>query len=104
LVDNAIKYSPRESEIRIELHRFSDDTAEIAIIDQGPGIVAAEQALVFDRFYRTDEGRSRESGGAGLGLSIAKWAVEVHAGSIGVLSGSAGGSCFYVRVPLEHST
>ena len=102
LVDNAIKYSPRESEIRIELRRLSDDMAEIAIIDQGPGIAAAEQALVFDRFYRTDEGRSRESGGAGLGLSIAKWAVEVHAGSIGVLPGSAGGSCFYVRLPLEH--
>jgi heavy metal sensor kinase len=104
LVDNAIKYSPRESEIFIELRRLSIDMGEIIIIDRGPGITAAEQALVFDRFYRTDEGRSRESGGTGLGLSIAKWAVEVHAGSIGVLPGSAGGSCFYVRLPLEHST
>jgi heavy metal sensor kinase len=104
LVDNAIKYSPRESEILIEARRFSHDLAEIAITDQGPGIPPAEQALVFDRFYRTDEGRSRESGGAGLGLSIAKWAVEVHAGSIGVLPVSAGGSCFYVRLPIEHGT
>jgi signal transduction histidine kinase len=104
LVDNAIKYSPRESEIFIELRRLSIDMGEIVIIDRGPGITAAEQALVFDRFYRTDEGRSRESGGTGLGLSIAKWAVEVHAGSIGVLPGSVGGSCFYVRLPLEHST
>jgi heavy metal sensor kinase len=101
LVDNAIKYSPRESEILIEVRRLPEGMADIAIIDQGPGIAAAEQALVFDRFYRTDEGRSRESGGAGLGLSIAKWAVEVHAGSIGVLPGSAGGSHFYVRLPLE---
>jgi heavy metal sensor kinase len=101
LVDNAIKYSPRESEILVEARRLSEGMAEIAISDRGPGIPIAERALVFDRFYRTDEGRSRASGGAGLGLSIAKWAIEVHAGSIGVLPGSAGGSCFYVRIPLE---
>jgi heavy metal sensor kinase len=101
LVDNAIKYSPRESEILVELRRLSEDMAEIAIIDHGPGIAGADKALVFDRFYRTDEGRSRDRGGAGLGLSIAKWAVEVHAGSIGVLPGGAGGSCFYVRLPLK---
>jgi two-component system sensor histidine kinase SenX3 len=104
LVDNAIKYSPRESEILVEARRLSEGMAEIAISDRGPGIPIAERALVFDRFYRTDEGRSREGGGAGLGLSIAKWAVEVHGGSIGVLPGSAGGSCFYMRLPLEHGT
>jgi heavy metal sensor kinase len=102
LVDNAIKYSPRESDILVELRQLSAATVEISISDQGPGIPPAEQALVFDRFYRTDEGRSRERGGAGLGLSIAKWAVEVHAGSIGVLPGNSVGSCFYVRLPLEH--
>ena len=54
-----------------------------------------------DRFYRTDQGRSRENGGTGLGLSIVKWAVEVHSGSIGVGAGSKGGSCFYMRLPLS---
>jgi len=101
LVDNAIKYSPSGSEIVIEVQQLSERVTEIAISDRGPGIPAAEQTLVFDRFYRTDEGRSRESGGAGLGLSIAKWAVEIHGGSIGVVPGSAGGSCFYVRLPVE---
>jgi signal transduction histidine kinase len=75
--------------------------AGIAVTDQGPGIPTEEQMRVFDRFYRTDQGRSRENGGTGLGLSIVKWAVEVHSGSIGVGAGSKGGSCFYMRLPLS---
>lgn len=104
LVDNAIKYSPRESEVLIEVKQLADGSAEIAVSDQGPGIPRAEWELVFDRFYRTDDGRTREKGGAGLGLSIAKWAVEVHAGSIGVLTAKNGGSCFYLRLPLNERT
>jgi heavy metal sensor kinase len=103
LVDNAIKYSPVESDIVIAVQRISEDMAEISISDQGPGIPADEQTRIFDRFYRTDDGRSRERGGTGLGLSIAKWAVEVHSGSIGVRQAEAGGSCFYVRLPLDPS-
>jgi signal transduction histidine kinase len=101
LVDNAIKYSAAGSEILIEVRRYSKGIAEIAISDRGPGIPPAERILVFERFYRVDHGRSRENGGAGLGLSIAKWATEVHAGSIGVLPRDSGGSCFYLRLPLE---
>jgi len=101
LVDNAIKYSPVESEIRMEVRKTSDSTAEISITDEGHGIPESEQARIFDRFYRTDEGRSRERGGAGLGLSIAKWAVEAHSGTIGVRRGTTGGSCFYVHLPLH---
>jgi len=100
LVDNAIKYSPTDSTVLIEVQRKSALTAEISITDQGPGIPMQEQTLIFDRFYRIDDGRSRERGGTGLGLSIAKWAVEVHLGSIGVRQSDAGGSCFYVRLPL----
>jgi heavy metal sensor kinase len=99
LVDNAIKYSPQESSIHIEIQREQDKTAVISITDQGPGIREEEQTLIFDRFYRTDDGRSRERGGTGLGLSIAKWAVEAHAGSIAVRPGEAGGSCFFIRLP-----
>ena len=100
LVDNAIKYSPEDSDIFIAVQRILED-AEISITDQGRGIPVDEQTRIFDRFYRTDDGRSRGRGGTGLGLSIAKWAVEVHSGSIGVRQGAVGGSCFYVRLPLN---
>jgi heavy metal sensor kinase len=99
LVDNAIKYSPNDSAIQIEVTGLEDGTAEIAISDQGPGIPAEAHARIFDRFYRIDEGRSRQSGGTGLGLSIAKWAVEVHSGAIRVRNLEGGGSCFLVRLP-----
>jgi len=101
LVDNAIKYSPMDSEILIDVQQISEQTAEISIADQGQGIPEDEQARIFDRFYRIDQGRSRERGGTGLGLSIAKWAVEAHSGTIGVRQGQACGSCFYVRLPLN---
>jgi len=101
LVDNAIKYSPPESEILIEVKKESEEIAEVSITDQGPGIPEDEQTRIFDRFYRIDQGRSRERGGTGLGLSIAKWAVEVHSGTIGVRQAAQGGSCFYVRLPLN---
>ena len=101
LVDNAIKYSPPESEILIEVKSEPEEIAEVSITDQGPGIPEDEQARIFDRFYRIDQGRSRERGGTGLGLSIAKWAVEVHSGTIGVRQAERGGSCFYVRLPLN---
>jgi len=99
IVDNAIKYSPNDTEIHIQVASLEDGTAEILILDQGPGIPVEEQSRIFDRFYRIDKGRSRQSGGTGLGLSIAKWAVEVHSGSIGVCNGETSGSCFFVRLP-----
>jgi len=101
LVDNAIKYSPSESEILIVVKREPEEIAEVSITDQGPGIPQDEQKRIFDRFYRIDQGRSRERGGTGLGLSIAKWAVEVHSGTIGVREAEQNGSCFYVRLPLN---
>jgi len=101
LVDNAIKYSPSGSEILIDVKKESEEIAEVSITDQGPGIPEDEQTRIFDRFYRVDQGRSRERGGTGLGLSIAKWAVEVHSGTIGVRQSGQGGSCFYVRLPLN---
>jgi signal transduction histidine kinase len=98
LVDNAIKYSPMDSEIAIAVEL---ESTEISISDQGPGIPASERDRIFDRFYRTDDGRSRERGGTGLGLSIAKWAIEVHSGSIDVRESETGGSCFCVQLPVE---
>jgi len=104
LVDNAIKYSPMDSEIAIAVELESTEIPQRALIsisDQGPGIPASERDRIFDRFYRTDDGRSRERGGTGLGLSIAKWAIEVHSGSIDVRESETGGSCFCVQLPVE---
>jgi heavy metal sensor kinase len=103
IVDNAIKYSPMDTEIQIQVAGIENGLAEITVVDQGPGIPLEEQSRIFDRFYRIDEGRSRQSGGAGLGLSIAKWAVEVHSGSIGVCDAGGKGSCFYLRLPRVES-
>lgn len=99
LVDNAIKYSPPKSEISISLLRGINGDAIIEVRDQGPGISMEHQSRVFDRFYRVDKSRSRELGGSGLGLSIAKWAVEAHEGRIELESTSERGSTFRIVLP-----
>lgn len=104
VLENAIKYSPRNSTIRVDLKSNGAGAAEILIRDQGPGIPEEERTRIFHRFRRIDDGRSRERGGVGLGLSIAKWAVESNGGSIGVLPASGGGSCFYIRIPADVRT
>jgi len=97
LVDNAIKYGPAGSTIGIRVEQDAR-TAAIAVTDQGPGIPSEHRSRIFDRFYRVDEGRSRETGGAGLGLAIAKWAVEVNGGHVTYENGDAG-STFRVSLP-----
>ena len=103
VVDNAIKYSPPASAIEVCLRRIGDD-AVITVADEGDGIPAGQRERVFDRFYRVDEARSRERGGAGLGLAIAKWAVEVNGGRISVESGATGGSVFQITLPFCNSS
>jgi heavy metal sensor kinase len=99
VVDNAIKYSPRGSSISIRA--FADGNhAHLTVADQGPGIAVEHRERIFDRFFRLDEARSRESGGAGLGLAIAKWAVEVNGGHITVENGANGGSVFHIVLPV----
>ena len=87
LVDNAIKYTPERGHVWMSIRR-EDGTAVFEVQDTGIGIPAAEQEKVFNRFYRVDKARSRERGGSGLGLSIAKWIAEFHRGSISVQSAS----------------
>ena len=72
----------------------------VAIADQGPGVAPEHRERIFDRFFRVDEGRSRDAGGAGLGLAIARWAVEVNGGQISVEPGAKGGSVFRIVLPL----
>ncbi len=108
LLDNAVKYSPSGSNIEITLRRDGAESGpghfvELAIRDQGPGIPENAQQRVFDRFYRLDEARSRDSGGFGLGLPIAKWAVEVHGGSISVKTASPTGAIFCIKLPSREA-
>ena len=96
---NAIKYSPVGETIFIGVRKSRDDRVLVEIQDNGPGIPAEDQAKIFDRFYRVDKARWRESGGVGLGLSIAKWAVEAHGGSITLESELNKGSTFRITLP-----
>jgi heavy metal sensor kinase len=102
LLDNAIKYSPDGATIRVAVSR-RDRSALLDVADTGPGIPAEHRAHIFDRFYRVDKARSRHLGGAGLGLSIARSAVELHGGSIS-LESSENGSTFRVQLPLAGET
>jgi heavy metal sensor kinase len=99
LLDNAIKYSPAGGKIAIRVLRNGPGMAVIEVEDSGPGISVEHRDRVFDRFYRVDEARSRETGGAGLGLAIAKWGVEVHGGRL-ELAARAGSGCLF-RVLLR---
>jgi signal transduction histidine kinase len=75
----------------------------ITVNDSGPGISPEEQEKIFERFYRVDKARSREQGGAGLGLAIAKWIVLQHRGTVVVKSHPGSGSTFSVELPLAFS-
>lgn len=100
LLDNAIKYSPFDSSILIRIQHGEDNKALLDVIDQGVGIPSEHQPHIFDRFYRVDKARTREWGGAGLGLSIARWAIQVHGGDITLKSEEGCGSTFRISIPL----
>jgi heavy metal sensor kinase len=100
LIDNAVKYTPRGGSVKVSLKK-TKDCVLVSVADTGIGIAKTDVPHIFDRFWRADKARSREEGGAGLGLSIAKWIVEMHHGSIDVDSEVGKGSTFHVRVPLD---
>ena len=100
LIDNAIKYSPAGGNISVRV-RCEGDRCVLEVADDGPGVPAEHSGLVFNRFYRVDRARSRDAGGAGLGLAITRWAVEAHGGTIAVESSSEDvGATFRVLLPL----
>jgi heavy metal sensor kinase len=102
LLDNAAKYTPPGGSVTVGFEA-RDGFATVSVSDTGIGIAGEDVAHIFDRFWRADKARSREQGGAGLGLSIAKWIVEMHRGAIGVDSRLGNGSTFWIRVPvIEH--
>ena len=98
LLDNAIKYSAERSTIRIQVS--ADSAAHIDVCDGGPGILPEHQQRIFDRFYRVDESRARGNGGAGLGLSIAQWAVQANDGRLALYRTGESGSTFRISLPL----
>jgi heavy metal sensor kinase len=98
LVDNAIKHGPGHSEIRVTMSR-NGDHAGVTIHDAGGSIPAAEQAHIFERFYRVDKARERCSGGAGLGLALAQEIARKHGGRITVYSAPEHGTDFLVTLP-----
>lgn len=102
LVDNALKYSPVGGKISIRVGTRQGE-AFVEVRDSGPGIPLEHRNRVFERFYRVDKARSREAGGAGLGLAIAKWAAEANGGSIELECGEHGGCTFRIRLPLHAS-
>jgi heavy metal sensor kinase len=99
LIDNAIKYTPKGS-IHVTVEK-NENAAWVKIKDTGIGIPKEEQEKIFKRFYRMDKSRSRETGGVGLGLSIAEWIVRAHHGGIEVDSELNKGSTFTVYLPVQ---
>ena len=98
LLANAIAHSPVGAQVGIGV-RFADGVVDIAVTDHGPGIPESEQARIFERFYRSDEARSRRTGGTGLGLSIVKHAAQRHGGEVQLWSRPGRGSTFTLRLP-----
>ena len=100
LLGNAIRYTPGGGRIRVNAAAV-DGEMVLSVSDTGIGISSAEQLRIFERFYRTDAARSRESGGTGLGLSIVKHLVEFHGGRVEVESKIGHGATFRVFLPLH---
>ncbi|QSX08016.1 hypothetical protein J0B03_09410 [Alkalibacter rhizosphaerae] len=101
LVDNSIKYTPPGGCITLSLMHTTDKVI-ITVKDTGIGMAQEELDRIFERFYRVDKARSREQGGSGLGLSIARWIIEEHRGKIHVNSTPEEGSTFTVELPKKH--
>ena len=100
LIDNAVKYTPRGERVEVEVARRNGQAC-VYVRDNGIGIPREDCDHIFDRFYRVDKARSRETGGTGLGLSIVKQIVLAHGGTIEVDSRENEGSTFTVRLPLN---
>jgi two-component system, OmpR family, sensor histidine kinase SenX3 len=98
LVGNAVNYSGSGTRVAVGV-RCADDLVEVDVSDQGQGIPHAEQARIFERFYRVDAARSRATGGTGLGLAIVKHICANHGGDVTVWSEEGRGSTFTMRLP-----
>jgi two-component system sensor histidine kinase SenX3 len=98
LIDNAVKYSPQGSIVKVEVRR-EEGLMLISVSDNGPGIAAEHLGRVFERFYRVDDARSRGTGGTGLGLAIVRHIALLHGGDVSVTSEVGTGSTFTLAIP-----
>ncbi|MDG2477819.1 MAG: ATP-binding protein [Phycisphaerales bacterium] len=99
LVVNAVRYGPNDATVVISSKVSRDAMIEISVADQGPGIEPQQRDRIFERFYRIDQGRSREVGGTGLGLAIVKHIAQAHGGGVGVMGRQGQGAVFCLRLP-----
>jgi two-component system phosphate regulon sensor histidine kinase PhoR len=99
LLDNAIKYSPEGATVKISVEKLDDKSIKVYVKDQGIGIPHKDIARIFERFYRVDKSRGKDSGGTGLGLSIVKHIVQLHGGEVFVESQEGYGSNFSFVLP-----
>ncbi len=99
LVSNALRHASMGSSIQVSAYR-GPENVRVEVVDSGEGITPEDLPYVFERFYRSEKSRSRQTGGAGLGLAIAKGIVEAHGGVIGVESNPEVGTLFYFSLPL----
>lgn len=100
LIRNALVHTPSESPIEVALETH-DGVATMSVVDHGPGLKPDDAGRVFEPFYRADPSRSRDSGGAGLGLSIVAAVVDAHGGSVRVSDTPGGGATFEVELPIS---
>ncbi|ONI37710.1 histidine kinase [Candidatus Epulonipiscium fishelsonii] len=101
IIENGIKYTPEGGQVKVKLQSDMQDVF-IEVEDTGIGIAKEEQGRIFERFYRTDKTRSRDTGGTGLGLSITYRTIIMHTGSIQVESEEGIGSTFVIQIPIKH--
>jgi two-component system sensor histidine kinase SenX3 len=102
LIDNAVKYSNRGGTVRV-FASADEETVDISVADQGVGIPARDIDRIFERFYRVDRARSRETGGTGLGLAIVRHIATNHGGDVTVRSREGEGSTFTLRIPIQEN-
>jgi two-component system sensor histidine kinase SenX3 len=98
LIENAVRYSNTKGRVGVTVD-CNDGGARIRVVDNGIGIPIAEQKRIFERFYRVDRGRSRDTGGTGVGLAIVKSVVEEAGGTVSVWSRPSEGATFTIQLP-----
>ena len=103
LIENAKRFSPNKGSIEIAIGQKTDDEITIEVVDHGEGIPKQLRDKVFERFYRADNSRNRDTGGTGLGLSIVKEIVTLHKGRIEVRETPGGGATFRIKLPAQHN-
>jgi len=103
LLGNALRYTPDNGTVTVNVN-VEGNSVILSFKDTGPGIDEPKLPFIFERFYRVDESRKRDEGGAGLGLSIAKSFVEIHGGDIKVTSSKGEGTTFVVMLPIQNES